>query len=278
MNKIFLSFIFILFTVSCNKGKQYNEAINKEFRIVSLAPSITRQLVQLGLEEHVVGATSFCPVAKKNKNLIIGSATDVNMEKIVLLKPDIVIASTLTKPKTIKKLNITGATIVQLDKSSSFDEICNQFLQIGKLTNKEDEARQIISKEKNKIDSIRQMIPEKEVKPDVFFQIGKKPLFTVIPGTYMNDLITFAGMNNIAYDLKYGTISRETVITRDPDVIFVVTMGITGTDEKEIWEHYKDLSAVRKKNVFVIDSELACTPTPTTFRKTLEIMVHHIYL
>lgn len=275
--KQFPVLLFLLFVISCNQGKNYNEETKQDFRIVSLASSITKQLVQLGLKDQIAGATSFCPVAKDNKELIIGSATDVNMEKITLLNPDLIFASTLTKPKTLKKLKITGATIVQMQKASSFDEICRQFIKIGKLTHREEKAKHIIETEKNKIDSIRQLIPEQKEKPDVFFQIGKKPLFAVIPNSYMNDLIQFAGMNNIAYDLKHGTISRETVIARNPEVIFVVTMGITGKEEKKTWEHYEDLSAVQNDNVFVLNSDLACTPTPTTFRKTLEIMVQYLY-
>jgi iron complex transport system substrate-binding protein len=88
----------------------------------------------------------------------------------------------------------------------------------------------------------------------------------------MNDYILFANAVNVAEDLTKGTVSRETVITRNPDYIFIVTMGIIGEKEKKIWESFKGLNAVKNNKIFIIDSDLACTPTPQTFLKTMKII------
>jgi len=70
--------------------------------------------------------------------------------------------------------------------------------------------------------------------------------------------------------MSQGTLTRESVIAGNPDVIFIVTMGITGEEEKKIWERYKGLSAADHRQIHIIDAEKACSPTPVTFVETLD--------
>jgi iron complex transport system substrate-binding protein len=111
----------------------------------------------------------------------------------------------------------------------------------------------------------------------VFFELGAKPIFTVIPNTFMDDYISFAGGENIASDLKSGTITRESVLARNPDVIFIVTMGIVGTDEKSTWGKYKDISASKAGKIFIVDSNKACSPNPVIFVDVVEQIITLMY-
>ena len=268
----------ILFVTSCNQTS-YREKQSTEngLRIISLAPSITKELVSLNMVENIVGITSYCDISATNKDLIVGTATEVNIEKVLLLKPDIVFASGLTKENTIVALKKNGIKVHRFNKMQSFDDICNHFIELGKLTGKVDLAKSIVSKSKKKVDSLSNSIPTQYDKLTVFFQIGAKPIFTVIPNTFMNDYITLAKCINIAEDLKKGTITRESVLQRNPDIIFIVTMGIVGDDEKNIWESYTNLNAIKNKKIFIIDSSIASTPTVLSFTKTLEQIINNIY-
>ena len=271
-------FLFFLLLVSCNNSKyEKDKKKKKELRIVSLAPSISRELVDLGLKDNIVGATSYCDVSKNNKDLIIGSAITVNIEKVLLLKPDVVFASGLTKDKTIKTLRDNGVTVYKFGKMKSFDDICNHFLELSKYVGKENIAKSLIKTSKVSIDSLRSIIPRQKDSLQVFFQVGAKPVFAVIPNTFMNDYITFSGCKNIAKDLTKGTINRETVINRNPDVIFIISMGIIGEKEKRIWKSYPELDASKNDKIFIVDANLAATPTVNSFTKTLEIIINHIY-
>lgn len=278
MNKISLFIIAAILVISCNNSSDNKKNVTKNgIRIVSLAPSITKELESLNMTENIVGATSYCDISKKNKELIVGTATEVNIEKILLLNPDIVIALGLTKQTTINTLKNNGIAVHFIKKIQSFDDICNQAIELGKLVGKADLALSIVNRSRQKVDSMQSLIPSRHNKLKVFFQIGAKPIFTVIPNTFMNDYIIFSGCENLAADMKRGTITRESVLRRNPDVIFIVTMGIVGGEEVKTWESYTELNAVKRKKIFIIDSNIACTPTVLSFTETLEQIIKKIY-
>ncbi|MFC2097246.1 ABC transporter substrate-binding protein [Bacteroidota bacterium] len=278
MTRISLHIILIIILVSCSNSTNKKAVSDQEgIRIVSLAQSVSKELEDLNMSDNIVGATSYCDISKTNKDLIIGTSTDVNIEKILLLKPDIVFATTLTKESTIFSLKNNGVKVHQIRKLESFEDICNHFIKLGELVGKEDLARSITNKSWQKIDSLKKIIPIHTEKQKVFFQIGAKPLFTVIPKTFMNDYITISGGENIASDFNKGTITREAVLQRNPDVIFVVTMGILGDDEKKTWKSYKELKAAKNNKIFIINSDIACSPTVLSFTETLEQVINYIY-
>lgn len=278
MNKISLFIIAAILVISCNNSSDNKKNVTKNgIRIVSLAPSITKELESLNMTENIVGATSYCDISKKNKELIVGTATEVNIEKILLLNPDIVIALGLTKQTTINTLKNNGIAVHFIKKIQSFDDICNQAIELGKLVGKADLALSIVNRSRQKVDSMQSLIPSRHNKLKVFFQIGAKPIFTVIPNTFMNDYIIFSGCENLAADMKRGTITRESVLRRNPDVIFIVTMGIVCDEEVKTWESYTELNAVKRKKIFILDSNIACTPTVLSFTETLEQIIKKIY-
>jgi len=278
MNKIFIFIIAVILVISChNPSNKNRDVIENGIRIVSLAPSISKELESLNMTENIVGATSYCDISKNNEELIVGTATEVNIEKILLLNPDIVIASGLTKQTTINTLKNNGIAVHFIKKLQSFDDICNQAIELGKLVGKADLALSIVNRSRQRVDSMQSLIPSRDNKLKVFFQIGAKPIFTVIPNTFMNDYIIFSGCENLAADMNRGTITRESVLRRNPDVIFIVTMGILGDEEKNTWESYDELNAVKSKKIFIIDSNIACTPTVLSFTETLEQVIKKIY-
>lgn len=278
MRRLSLLIILIIVAVSCNTTikKQYHND-KSGLRIISLAPSITKELIDLDMHENIVGVTSYCEISSNNKDLVIGTATNVNVEKILLLKPDMVFATGLTKESNINSLRNNGITVYMVPKLESFEVICKQFVRLGELVGKVDVAKSIVDKSLQKIDSLKKTFPLTSEKSKIFIQIGAKPLFTVIPNTFMHDYITYANCENIAADLDKGTITRESVLKRNPDVIFIVTMGIIGDEEKDTWANFKELSATKNKKIFIIDSNVACTPTVLSFTETFENIIHKIY-
>lgn len=245
-------------------------------RIVSLAPSLTKMLYLLDAQADLTGCTSYCDIAKSDNKNIVASAVDVNIEKVFLLKPDIVIATDITKQSSIEALQRLGLKVKIFPKPGSFADLCSQFFEIAVLTDRQTLAQAIISKQKKRLNDLKRLIPEGKT-PKIFFEIGTKPLFTVMSDTFMDDYIKHAGGCNIASDLKSGTISRESVLLRNPDVIIIVTMGIAGSEEIKIWSSYKTLNAAMNKRIFIIDSDRACSPTPADFADVVEEMIKKIY-
>lgn len=269
-----LCFIFLFY--SCQNNVNYTEKETGKLRIISLTPSITTQLVELGVEENIVGCTSYCNLPNKNDTMLVGSTIEINEEKILLLKPDIVFLLTLTKPSVIQKLINVGLNVKQFSKVESYEHICQQFTEIGELVGKGEFAKRTVKEERIKMDSLQLLIPKSQ-KPKMFIEIGTNPLFTAIPNTFMNDFITLSGCENIAHDFKRGSITREGVILRNPDVIIIATMGVKAEEEKAVWETYPELSANKNNKIFVMDAYKLCGPTPITFTETTAQLIELIY-
>jgi iron complex transport system substrate-binding protein len=148
---------------------------------------------------------------------------------------------------------------------------------LGEAVDKKKLAEELIVDARNRISTIKQKVPAKSPKQKIFMQIGANPLFAVVPNTFMNDFINFSGTENIASGLSVGSINRETVLVRNPDIIVVVLMGLIGEEEKERWESYQNLSAVKKGQVFIVDADRTCSPTPLSFVEALDELISLIY-
>ena len=245
-------------------------------RIVSLGPSLTENLYLLGVEDQLVANTIYCmrpPKAKEKEK--IGSVTEVNIEKIVSLKPDLILTTSLTNAKKIEKLKNLGIRVVDFPYPHNFSQLCEQFLELGQIVGRINEAKEIVRKAEFQVASIRTSVKD-QPKAKVFIQIGAKPLFTAIENSFVHNFIEFGGGINIAAGAKSGLYSREKVLSQNPDVIFIVTMGIVGEEEKEIWKKYKTLNAVKNNRVQILDSYKVCSPTPISFvivlREILDIL------
>jgi len=245
-------------------------------RVISLAPSITENLYLIGAQDKIVGCTSFCTQAIADGKEQIGSTVEVNIEKILMLKPDLVLAMLLTKPQDIETMRRLGIKVEVIPTPKNFNEICNQTIQIAKLTGNENAANEIVRKTKNEVDSLKLKCRKQPEKLKIFFQLGANPIFTVLENTFINDFILLCNGENIANGLTKGSLTRESVLMKNPDIIIVATMGGFGVEEKKIWESYKGLNAAKNHKIFLIDSETSCSPTPENFVKAFADVVKFI--
>ncbi len=242
-------------------------------RIVSLGPTRTEELYLLGIEDKIVGVTTYCPHLPDTENKEkVGTVVKVNLEKIVSLKPDLVLATSLTDLKAVKKLNNLGIKVVSFSPAKNFSQICEQFLRLGRIVGREKEAAEIVRQVKMKVELTKKRIKELP-EQKVFFQIGARPLYTATKDSFINDFIEFAGGKNIAGGLKSGFYSREKVLADNPDVIIITTMGIAGEEEKETWQKFKALKAAENNRIYIVDSNKFCSPTPVSFVEALAEIV-----
>jgi len=239
-------------------------------RIISLGSFVTEGLFLLGVEDRIVGVTTYCnrPSRAKKKEKA-GSIVDVNIEKVISLKPDLVIATPLTSVKTQDKLKSLGIRVEALSQVDGFNAICSQFLTLGKLVGKAKRAQQLITAARGKVKKIESQVKGLSAKK-VFVQVGTKPLFTMNKKFFINDLIKRSGGINIAEQAGTGIYSREKVVKTDPDVIIIAAMGMAGEDEKAMWQKYKSIAAVKKQQIYLIDPDIICNPLPGNFADTLE--------
>lgn len=245
-------------------------------RIVSLVPWMTKSLYLMGEQNRLVGCSSYCPVEALDKIPVVASAVTVNIEKTLILKPDLIFASSLIKPETIDNLKKLNLRVEYMPYPKSFDEICTDFIRIGEIVGQGIKAKTIVSQQKERLAKLEASVPLVK-HPKIFIQIGAKPLFCAVPNTFIDDFIRFCGGSNIASELKNGNVTREFVLKQDPDIIFIVTMGIVAEEERETWLKYPTLSASKGKQVFILDADKTCSPTPVLFVDALEEMMRLAY-
>jgi len=266
------SHIILIVLLVCQLGVLAQEAK----RIVSLVPWVTKSLYLMGEQSRLVGCTSYCPVEVSDHIPVVASAVSVNLEKVLTLKPDLVFASSLTKPETVESLKKLGIKVVFQPYPKSFDEICSYFSQIGQMVGQDAKAAKIVAEQKARLIGLKASVPVGK-HPKVFIQIGAKPLFCAVPKTFMDDFISFSGGQNIASSLEVGSITREYVLKQNPDFMFIVTMGMVAQEEKVNWLKYAALSASKNKHIFILDADKTCSPTPILFLDALEEMIRLMY-
>ncbi len=265
--------LFILLTLLVS---QLTGQAQEAKRIVSLVPWVTKSIYLMGEQDRLVGCTSYCPVEASDHIPVVANAMSVNLEKTLMLKPDLVVASSLVKPETIDNLEKLGIKVISQPYPKSFEEICSCFIQIGEMIGQPAKANEIVRQQKLRLAKLKASVPAGK-NPEIFIQIGAKPLFCAVPETFMDDFIRFSGGKNVASTLNSGGITREYVLKQNPDVIFIVTMGIVAEEEKETWQNYQSLSAGKSKKIFILDADKTCSPTPILFVDALEEMIGLMY-
>ncbi|ADL08179.1 ABC transporter substrate-binding protein [Thermosediminibacter oceani] len=237
-------------------------------RIVSLAPSNTEILFALSLGDKVVGVTDYCdyPEEAKKKEKIGGFA-DPNMEKVISLKPDLVIATSMHE-KPVTKLEELNIPVIVLNPKN-IDEIFGAIELIGRATNKVQQAEELVSGLKNRIKAVEDRVSSipTDKRPQVFYELWHSPITTAGPGTFVHDLIEKAGGRNIAADAEkeYPEYSQEMVIAKNPDIIIYSYHGNNGqSSEQDISNRpgWKNIKAVKEGKVFYVDEDILQLPTP----------------
>jgi len=252
-------------------------------RIVSLSPSNTEIVYALGLGEKLMGVTEFCdyPEAAKDKPKVGGYST-VDIERVVEINPDLILATNIHKDEVIPALEKVGLPVVCLDPIT-LEEVLEAITLTGKCTGKEEEASQLVNEMRGRIEAITTKTANltEAQKPKVFFIMWHDPLMSVGLGL-RHDIITEAGGINIVGELgeEYPSVSLEWVIDKDPEVIIAgVGMG-SGEDLTFQFvldeERLADVDARLNNRVYQIDLDLVGRPAPRIVQG-LELMAKMIH-
>jgi iron complex transport system substrate-binding protein len=202
-------------------------------RIVSLAPSNTEILFALGLGDKVVGVTKSCdyPAEALEKPKIGGFSTP-NLEEIVALSPDLVIAAPRHEDEFIPQLEEKGIKVLGLNPRN-FETILGAITLVGEVTGKDKEAAQVVAEMESRIKAVTDKVSglAENERPAVFYLTWHDPLKTSGAESLADELIDKAGGVNIFRDVTgTQTIDLETLVARNPQVMIAgIGMG-TGED------------------------------------------------
>ncbi len=235
-------------------------------RIISLAPNITEILFDLGLDEEIVGVSIHSNFPEKAKTRSrVGSYISLDYEKIISLKPDLVIATGAGNTREmVERLQKWGfPTYVIFPRH--LDAIRLSIEHIGQVVGRSEEARKITSNMRSREERVVRLTRDLS-RPRVFLQIGEAPIVTVGKGSFADDLIRLAGGRNVAGDEKkmYPRFGMEEILKRAPEVVLISSMNLKSDYEKLLqeWSKWKTIPAVKNGRIHLIDSDLIDRPSP----------------
>ncbi len=188
-------------------------------RIISLVPSITELLVDLGLEKQLVGITKFCvhPANLRKEKTIIGGTKNTHLHKINSLAPDLIIAN---KEENVKEQAEAMQVICPVFTSEvkTIEHALKLVKTIGKITRKETAANHLI----NSIQDLRK--PTSTELKSVAYIIWKDPLMSIGRDTFIHSMLSEAGFTNVFADqLRYPTLDKQQLLAIKPDIIFLAS-------------------------------------------------------
>jgi len=235
-------------------------------RIVSLAPGITETLYALNLGDKIVGVTSFCdwPAQAKQKPQV-GGFINPSIEKIISLKPDLIIATADGNRKdTILQLERVGL-VVYVTNPADTKGILSSILHVGEITSEEKNARVLVERLQKRLNNVTAQTQGK-IKPRVFFQIGFEPVITTGKGTLINETIELAGGINIAGSdtARYPRYSAEGIMAGVPDIILFAPMANDRefAAAKTFWQQFRGIPAVKNNKIYPIKTDLISRASP----------------
>lgn len=261
--------------VGCHKASQQEDETQAP-RIVSLVPSVTDQLYDLGCDSLLVGCTSYCSRAVADSVTVVGSAIQTNLELLIAQRPTLVFASDFTAPQTISALENAGIEVVQFTNPASYDAIQAQYRQIAEIVGASNLAEQRLAEINQRVDWLKQLNATRPWHPRAFMQIAFDPLFGASTSTYMNDLITFSGCTNIVTVAGNGQLSLEYVVEQDPEVLFLITNHGSESGSEESWHTLRSVTAVQQGNYCPLPGEVVSQPTPQHFVEALQLMTDYL--
>ena len=227
-------------------------------RIVALAPHVIENLYAIGAEKQIVAAVDYSdypPAASKLPR--VGGYSKFDVESILLRKPDLIIGWQSGNPAAqLDQVRALGIPMY-LVQSNKFEDVAHELRQLGKLSGRDKEAEAVASGFLQRLQKLRQTNASKP-KVRVFYQIWQTPLMTIGGEQIISSAITACGGENVFASIKSmaAQISDEAVIAADAEAFVAGGMGEIRHDWLEVWRRWKQLTAVKRNNLFFVPADL----------------------
>lgn len=198
-------------------------------RIVSLSPNLTELVFDMGLGDCLAGRSSACDYPPEALAVpVVGDFGRPNWELLRRMKPDVVIATDLERPAMLKSLEASGIRVLVLP-CEGWDGLLRAAREIGVASGRAEACEawaERMTARRAGIEARVRAFYENRKRPRVYVEVWGDPLTTPVGGTFLDDIVTLAGGDNIAASLKgkYAHVSAEWVMRQDPDVIVLAYM------------------------------------------------------
>ena len=237
-------------------------------RIVSLSPANTEFACALGLGERLVGVTDYCdyPPGVEDKPKVGGFA-DPNLEQIIAMEPELVLAGDMHSDVT-EKLEDMGIAVLVLTPVT-LDDVYASLELLAEVTDSDEECAELTTKMQERIGAVQDALAslDERERVRVYFEIYADPLMSVGKRSVIHEIITLAGGANIFADVDdtYPTVSAEAVVNRNPQVILFPNYH--GTEELlsgllQERPGWSKISAITSGRVHGVDNDAFSRPGP----------------
>jgi len=231
-------------------------------RIVTLAPNLTELVFAAGAGDTLVGVSAYSDYPSAALELpVIGDAFMVDQEQLAVLQPDLLLVwQSGTPAHVVDELRRIGYT-VEVIQTRGVDDVGAALRRIGVLTGHQDSARDVAAALEAELNAIEQRYSGMD-EVRVFYQVSRRPLFTVNGEHYVSDLINACGGSNVFADLGdlAPTVDVEAVVERDPEVMLAASDA--GEDAFAEWQRWPHIAANRYQNHFLMPADAIGRATP----------------
>jgi iron complex transport system substrate-binding protein len=241
-------------------------------RIVSLAPNVTEILFVLGLEKKIVGVTRYCNYPKQaQKKQRIGGMVDLDLEKIISLQPDLVIAFRGNPLQLIHRLKDLQLSVFVLEQGTTLESVFSLIKRIGLVTDREKAAASLVNTLNKDYKRVLDRLASVKQRPKVYINIHGKGLWTCGRDSFLNDLVIKAKGLNIAGKTPRAWIAYnlEEIIHQNPEYIIVITKSKKDFNEIKEWFTQDvplgSIQAIKRQNIYYLDEDLITRPGPRIF-------------
>jgi len=234
-------------------------------RVISIAPSVTETLYEMGLGDRLVGDTDYCDYPAQAKTLPhVGGMLNPNLEMIVALKPDLVLGTDeANRRETADQLERLGIPLYGVT-AHTVDGTIKSLEDLGHILDWDQPTQKMVAGLRARVGAVDQQVQGKP-RPKVLFVVWYRPLITAGGKTFISDVIQRAGGASVSDDMKteWPHMGLEDVLSRAPDVIlFPQTEAFEpGLDEFQKLPGWRDLDAVKNHRIHLV-SETIMRPSP----------------
>ncbi len=249
---LFMTSLTLLSSTSLKAEVEYAK------RIIALSPHSVEMLFAIGAGDRIVGTVEYADYPEEALNIPrIGSYTGVQIEQVLALKPDLIIAwqsgNKLTDLKKMRSLSLK----LFYSQPKDINQISEELIQLGKLTGLQDNAQKVANTVIKRYQSIKDIYQNK-APVNVFYQLWHDPLRTIGGDSWIDSMVNDCGGQNIFSTVQtpYPIVSLEAVLTKNPEIIIIPHHSGTIGDKTAIWDNWQEITAIKNEHVITINGDI----------------------
>lgn len=261
-----LSLLMLMFLSQLLLADSKNNNSNNKFaqRIIALSPHSVEMLFAIGAGDRIVATLEYADYPEEAlKILQIGNFAGIQIEKVVELQPDLIVAwKSGNQISELNKLESLGFNMLY-SHPQNIEEVKLELLDLGNRTGLNKNAQKVVDEIEQKYQQIKQKYLNKS-KIKVFYQLWHDPLLTIGPNNWIDSLIQDCHAENLFNDAEtpFPAVSLESVLMKNPQVIIIPHHSGSVGAKQEIWKRWPQIDAIKNSHLFTINGDLLHRFTP----------------